>query len=155
MILHLVNKFNDTIRYNTVQYGSVRYQCNLIYVRFFTSNHEICAGRRPLPSQVVHYGVQSHTIDYWMPHFIGRLEHYLEDWALPNKYLNTGISMVSRAKHDSSDDPMGLKAALNLIFKSDKRYEMAVCHLVLVDYVCLEGFYEPPLECRELARKLL
>jgi hypothetical protein len=49
MILYLVYKFNDTIRYNTVQYGTVRYQSNLIYVRFFTSNHEICADRRPLP----------------------------------------------------------------------------------------------------------
>ncbi len=62
MILDRVDKFNDTIWYNTVQYGTVRYstvryQCNLIYVRFFTSNHEICAGRRPLPygTSIVRY----------------------------------------------------------------------------------------------------
>ncbi len=46
---NLVDKFNDTVRYGTTQYGTVRYRINLIYVPYFTSNHEICAGRRPLP----------------------------------------------------------------------------------------------------------
>jgi hypothetical protein len=33
--------------------------CTKFYVRFFSSNHEICAGRRPLPYGTIRYGSQA------------------------------------------------------------------------------------------------
>ena len=43
---------NSTLPYGTVLYATIRHRINLIYVRYFTSRHEICASRRPLPSQI-------------------------------------------------------------------------------------------------------
>ena len=35
-------------RYRTVRYSTIRNRINHIYLRYLTSSHEICAGRRPL-----------------------------------------------------------------------------------------------------------
>ncbi len=62
MILHLVDKFNDTIWYNTVQYGTVQYGTNVTWFTcgfsHLTMRFVLAAG----PSRMVMYRNENREI---------------------------------------------------------------------------------------------
>jgi hypothetical protein len=100
-----------------------------------------------------HFSIQSQSMHYWKPGFIGQLENLnTGDWSKLNQYLGTNISFVSRPHHDheSSRDPMNMKGALLELLEADPRYMRAVCHLLMVDYVCMRDLYTLPPQCRNM-----
>ena len=105
--------------------------------------------------------------------FFGRLEHLAEDWnrtimplyGISNSYDDmygqhptsllhprTGQpSSEGLNKKNVSKDPNNARMELLKLFASRKDYMRAVCHLILVDFICLP-FYPLPIDCQFLNR---
>ena len=101
-------------------------------------------------SATEHYSVQSQSLNYWKPEFIGSLENMAKDWGNLNRYLGTNITFRNYAVHDTSKDPMNMKASLIALLKSEKKYVRALCRILMVDFVCLMDIYKLPPECADM-----
>jgi hypothetical protein len=87
---------------------------------------------------------------------LGRLENFDRDWdEISDTYgMNFSSTRFNRSlgRHESSDDPNGVKAAFKELFQRDVRYKRALCQLLFVDYVCFN--YELPPECKDIKTSL-
>mmetsp|Transcript_27403 Transcript_27403/g.37768 ORF Transcript_27403/g.37768 Transcript_27403/m.37768 type:complete len:155 (-) Transcript_27403:148-612(-) len=120
---------------------------------------------------------QEFFFEYNIQH-VGHLESFEKDWArilpLINEGKNVpydtkfgrhptsmnfpvqtanataGSSQTSKLSIPSSNDPNDARKSLLQLMKDDIRFAKAICHLVLVDYVCLPS-YKLPKECEFLS----
>ena len=78
--------------------------------------------------------------------FVGRLEHFDRDWSQVNALYGTDMSGYDKTigEHISSRDPNGIKRNTLQLLREFPAYYRALCHLLLVDYVCFS--YPLPLE---------
>jgi len=103
-------------------------------------------------------------------HLLGHFENFKTFWSetiqpvyhIKKKYAEIGMHVTSvnhpkaseiaqRTKMDANRDPNNARKALSELLQSDKKYKRAICHLLLVDYVCLP-MYDLPVECHFLNR---
>jgi hypothetical protein len=99
---------------------------------------------------------------------LGRLESFREDWAskvqaaynLSSTTLNEEVGQHATSQNHPRSresksleelDPHNARRALAQLFEQEVAFLRAVCHLILVDYVCLP-MYALPLECQHLNR---
>lgn len=101
-------------------------------------------------SATEHYSIQSHSLHYWNPEFVGTLENIDTEWGNLNRYLGSNITLHNYETHDTSHDPMNMKASLLALLRSEKKYLRAICRILLVDFVCLSSVYDLPPECADM-----
>jgi len=100
---------------------------------------------------------------------LGHLESFDEDWNRILTRLNGGQPIPydykfgmhktsvnfptdkgkSKTSANNSKDPNNARVSLLKLMKEDLRYTQAICHLILVDYICLPS-YTMPVECQFL-----
>ena len=62
----------------------------------------------------------------------------------PNPNIN--IKHRSNAESNAVADPGNVRPNLRLLFSKEVKYKRAICHLLLIDYVCLPE-YPLPSDC--------
>jgi len=90
---------------------------------------------------------------------IGHLETFKMDWKRIEKaykikdynYLDRLGSHVTSANHPvkPAKDPNQARMSFRVAMKEDPRYARAICHLIMLDYICLPE-YNLPQECQYL-----
>ena len=124
--------------------------------------------QRPLQMQMAEYMFPMAASYLRFPaDIVGRLESFAEDWQqqilpayhLPFPYdfrLGDHPTSVNHPQQQDRGtggdrDPLGVRKSLAALFASKPRYLRALCHLLLIDYICLPG-YDLPSECAFLTQ---
>jgi len=99
-----------------------------------------------------HYYPMAGVLHLWPDvSFIGRLEHFDRDWRRVNTLYDTAMTTYDKAvgAHMSSNDPNLIKKHTLQLLEEYPAYKRALCHLLLVDFVCFE--YALPEECANIS----
>mmetsp|Transcript_25510 Transcript_25510/g.36596 ORF Transcript_25510/g.36596 Transcript_25510/m.36596 type:complete len:145 (+) Transcript_25510:703-1137(+) len=113
-----------------------------------------------------HYSAMAGVFFRFNIHVLGHVETFKSDWEniikpLYNitKEFNENLGMHKTSMHHPKNiaekvppdekDPNNARKSLLQFLEEDVRYKQAICHLILIDYVCLP-MYALPLECQHL-----
>lgn len=113
----------------------------------------------------------------WDVDIIGKVEDIKSDWEnmiVPAYGLNdklpwnsnfgrrnhtfNGRMAITDEKEENKGVPMpvltDVRKELEIFLMKNQKYHRAVCHYLLIDYVCLEDYYHPPAQCIEMEGEL-